>query len=80
LPDGKTLASGSCGYAVRLWDSTTGAARGTLKGLPKRLRAVAFSPDGKTLACGLINEPIRLWDWTTGTDGKNTTKIHLILD
>jgi WD40 repeat protein len=44
-PDGKLVASASHDKTVRLWDSATGAARGTLKGHSNRVNAVAFSPD-----------------------------------
>ena len=47
-PDGRILASASA--EVRLWNSGTGAARGTLKGHSKGVRVVAFSPDSKVLA------------------------------
>src|ERR1700722_17197321 len=49
-PDGKTLASGSFDYTIRLWDMATDKERATLKGHTKNVSCVAFSPDGKTLA------------------------------
>ena len=47
-PDGKTLASGSNGGTVKLWDVGTRTNVATLG----TGRSVAFSPDGETLALG----------------------------
>ena len=44
------VASGSNDRTVRIWDTATGTARGTLKGHSSSVNAVAFSPDGQLLA------------------------------
>src|SRR5690606_38879807 len=50
-PDGRLLASGDDGGAVRLWDAETGQpAGGPLTGHGGPVRAVAFSQDGQRLA------------------------------
>jgi dipeptidyl aminopeptidase/acylaminoacyl peptidase len=70
-PDGKTLAFGGTGNAVRLID---------LEGQPPReqtwnqrgpeadVESLAFSPDGKVLACAKTNGLILLWDVAGGTE------------
>ena len=73
-PDGRTLASGSGGFAgsedkMRLWDVTTGEHKYTLIG-----HTVAFSPDGRTLASARGGE-IYLWDAVTG-EHKHTLTGH----
>ncbi|HEX5270856.1 MAG TPA: WD40 repeat domain-containing protein [Gemmataceae bacterium] len=71
-PDGKTLASGGEDRLIRLWDPTTGKARGTLEGHSGWVRCLAFSPDGKTLASGGNDRLICLWDMTAA--GRPGTK------
>jgi WD40 repeat protein len=70
-PNGKTLAFGGTGNAVRLVD---------LEGQPPReqtwkpggpeadIASLAFSPDGKLLACAKANGVILLWDVAAGVE------------
>ena len=74
-PDGKTLASGSCGNLdannnctageLRLWDVRDRAQAKSL-GAPTALGSgtdrIRFSPDGKTLATSCEDGTIRLWE------------------
>jgi eukaryotic-like serine/threonine-protein kinase len=68
-PDGKTLATGSSGGSVLLWDVATAKITATLTGatdITDAADAVAFSPDGKVLAASWKREGARLWDVATG--------------
>ncbi len=77
-PDGKTLASASCGKTeeiagtqnctqglVRLWDVETQKPLGSLVGHSGSVRALAFSANGHTLATGSQDHTIILWDVAT---------------
>jgi WD40 repeat protein/serine/threonine protein kinase/tetratricopeptide (TPR) repeat protein len=65
-PDGKTLASASWDWTVRLWDTATGKERKVLRG-GQGPWEVAFSPDGKTLvSSGQEAGSMILWDVATG--------------
>ncbi len=66
-PDGRTLASGSERFVIKLWDVATGA---ELRSFPSTMvNSLAFSPDGNTLASGAqeIISDVKLWDVATGT-------------
>ncbi|HRO30627.1 MULTISPECIES: TIR domain-containing protein [Micrococcaceae] len=66
-PDGRLVASGDDGGAVRLWDAGTGQPAGEpLLGHAGVVRAVAFSPDGRRLASAGDDGTVRLWDTGTG--------------
>ncbi|CAD5952018.1 serine/threonine-protein kinase [Planktothrix agardhii] len=61
-PDGRTLASGSYGHRIKLWDVQSQGEIATLTGHSSSVESVAFSPDGQTLASGSSDHTIKLWD------------------
>jgi sugar lactone lactonase YvrE/nitrous oxidase accessory protein NosD len=76
-PDGRLLASGSCGQRdsggnciqgeIKLWEVATGSLVRTLSGHTNWVRSVAFSPDGRLLASGSSDRTIKLWEVATGS-------------
>jgi WD40 repeat protein len=66
-PDGSTLATGSAGGVVRLWDLATGQQAGSALSVgPDAAVSLAFSPDGQTLAVGASDGTALLFDAATG--------------
>ena len=65
-PDGKILASGSKGDAIKLWDVANSTLKATLEGHAGYVTSVVFSPDGKTIASGSEDDTIKLWDAASG--------------
>lgn len=63
-PDGRTIASGSWDYTIRLRDTDTGKPLLTLNH-GDWIVSVAFSPDGRTIASAGSGS-IRLWNARTG--------------
>jgi WD40 repeat protein/uncharacterized caspase-like protein len=66
-PDGKTLASGSSGKTIKLWEVSNGRLIRSLDGHGKHVEIVVFSPDGKTLASGSLDNTVKLWDVSSGS-------------
>lgn len=68
--DNKTLASGSFGGTIRLWDGDTGREVRNLKVAGERtvVMSLAWSPDGKTIASGDSRGMVRLWEVATGKE------------
>jgi WD40 repeat protein len=67
-PDGKTLAAGSYGVEVRLWDVPSGRERLSLEVPGKFICDMAFSPDGRTMAVGTgqYSNHVFLYEAATG--------------
>jgi len=61
--------------SIRIWDVSTGEAKGTLEGHAAFVYSVAWSPDGKTLASGSGDMTVRLWDVLSGEE-KGTLTGH----
>jgi WD40 repeat protein len=64
-PDGTTLASGSNGNTIGLWNVFDGTLFRTLEGHLARVNSVAFSPEGALLASGSDDNSVRLWSVST---------------
>jgi WD40 repeat protein/serine/threonine protein kinase len=60
-PDGRTLATASRDYSIRLWDFEARERVATLNGHLQEVGAVAFSPDGSVVASGARDGSIKLW-------------------
>ncbi len=60
-PDAKTIAFGTGGNTIHLWD-VHGARKIKIMTGPSFVTSVAFSPDGKTIASASVDSTIRLWD------------------
>jgi WD40 repeat protein len=70
-PDGKTLASGTFGGNIVLYDTSGGAAIRTLPCCDRGVFGLAFSADGQRLAAFGRYGGITIWD--TGTGGEVAT-------
>ena len=62
LADGKTIASGSSDYQVKLWDSETGQCTKTLVGHTGEVLALAAKMDNKTIISAGGDRMIKIWD------------------
>ena len=61
-PDGRTLAAGDGGGAVRFWDVAAGRERQRFAWDVGPVQALAFAPDGLTCAAGGATGRVVLWD------------------
>src|SRR5207247_919041 len=70
--DGKTMASGSSGLALRLWDAGANQPRVTLQGNPGGgygiVHAAAFAPEGGPVAWGTSTSTVKVSDPADGTE------------
>jgi WD40 repeat protein len=76
-PDGKLVALGDHGEAIRIWETATGKELPSIKshvesGKGNGSISLAFSPDGKTVAVEFaIDGTIRLYDVASGKEGSH---------
>jgi len=60
-PDGRTLATASMDYSIRLWDFEKRQRIATFQGHPEEVLSVTFSSDGQTLISGAKDGGVKLW-------------------
>ncbi len=60
-PDGRTLATASADYSIRLWDFTRRQRVATLQGHMNEVWATVFLPDGQTLVSAAKDGGVKLW-------------------
>src|SRR5438132_7399056 len=65
---GKVLASGDAGGAVKLWDLAGETLLASLREHSRAVRALAFSPDGQHLVSGSRDGTVQVWDVATFTE------------
>jgi WD40 repeat protein len=65
-PDGRTLAVGCQGGAVKVYRVEDGALVRSLEGHSKMVFALAYSADGRRLISGAEDNVVRVWDVATG--------------
>jgi cytochrome c len=65
-PDGATVAAGSLGGSVTLWDVASLRLRHTLEGPGLPVWSATFGPDGRSLWTGGADRRVRRWDAATG--------------
>lgn len=65
-PDGKYLAAGGTGGAVKIWNISTEFSV-NVGNNTSTIETIAFSPDGQILATANINEKVRFWKTSDGT-------------
>lgn len=66
--DGSSLASGDLGGVIKLWDTTTGEEKMTIRGPRQWVWDASFSPDNQLLATTHGTREIKIWDAVTGRE------------
>ena len=70
-PDGSMLAFGSVDWNARIWHTSSGSLKYTLRGHASAVSSVAWSPDGSLLATGSADGTVRVWQVARG----KTTRV-----
>ena len=78
-PDGKLVATGGNGKAVKLWSTTDGALQQELVH-PQRVFSLCFHPNGEALISGDLEGTLRHWDLSTATVARELQAASLYAD
>ena len=68
-PDGRILATGGNDQLIRLWDTTSFAMLGTLRGHRDEVWSLRFAHDGQLLASASKDQTVKLWRLTDLEEG-----------
>ena len=79
-PDGRTLANINIDNTIRLWDTTIGVLKRTLKGHTGKINSILFNSDGQTLISGSQDGTLRMWNVTTGEQRQTFTNRRVSED
>ena len=65
VPDGRTVASSSQDYTIKLWNINSGKYFKIFRGHTSSICSITFCPDNQTLISSSEDETIRIWDLNT---------------
>jgi len=81
-PDGRLVADSPDGFALRIWDLTTGRPVGSPIEHGQHISAITFDADGRTVATASADGIVRQWslpgDWS-GEPAETTAKVEAMV-
>lgn len=67
-PDGSWLVTASLDQSLKVWDTSSGEERLTLRGHSEAVNGCAVSPDGSWIASASHDKTLRVWDAASGRE------------